>query len=148
MESPITLVIALNMKFTKNNGNIGAANSVMYMFDRFGLIEIEKSSIDEDSLMEHALEAGAEDIDTSDDELYVVKSTPADYINVCQVLEEKEIQIKNASISLVPQNRIEIDDVEKAKQVIKFIDALEDDDDVQNVYSNFDISDDVLNQLD
>ncbi len=133
--------------FGKNNGNIGASNSVKYMFDRIGLIEIMKSSIDEDTLMEYALEAEADDIDVSDSDIYLIKTTPSEFSKVLKTLEEKSVSINKSSIDLVPQNKIEIDDVSKANQVIKFIDALEDDDDVQHVYSNFDISDSVLNQL-
>lgn len=140
-------ISSVRSKFTKNNGNIGASNSVMYMFDRLGMIEVEKSVIDEDALMELALDAGAEDIETEDDDVYTVKTSVSDFSGVCQVLEEKEIAVKSSNVSLVPQNRIEIDDVTKAQQVIKFIEALEDDDDVQNVFSNFDISEDVLAQL-
>lgn len=133
--------------FTKNNGNIGATNSVMYMFDRKGLIEIDKSKIDEDTLTEHAIEAGAEDIDTTDDEVFVVEVSPNDLGDAHQYLEDKGIEIKTSSINLIPQNELVIEDETKAAQVIKFIDALEDDDDVQNVYSNFDITDELLSKL-
>jgi transcriptional/translational regulatory protein YebC/TACO1 len=103
--------------------------------------------VDEDTLMEYALEAGAEDIDSSDEEVFIVKTTPSDFSEVLKALEDNSVEIKKSSIELIPQNKIIIDDVNKANQVIKFIDALEDDDDVQHVYSNFDISDDVLQQL-
>ncbi len=133
--------------FSKNNGNIGSTNSVMYMFDRKGIIEVEKSSIDEDALTEHAIEAGADDIDTSDEQVYSIEASPGDLGTVHQYLEEQGITISSSGLKLIPQNRLEIDDAGKASQVIKFIDALEDDDDVQNVYSNFDITEDVLKQL-
>lgn len=133
--------------FTKNNGNIGATNSVMYMFDRKGYIEVEKSSLDEDTLTEHVLESGAEDIDSSDDEVYLITTDPTELGNVHRYLEEQEVSIKTSSIDLVPQNKIEITESGKAQQVIKFIDALEDDDDVQKVFTNFDISDGVLEEL-
>lgn len=134
--------------FSKNNGNIGSTNSVMYMFDRKGIIEVDKETIDEETLTEHAIEAGAEDIDSSDDKLFSIETAPSDLGDVHKYLEEKEVVIRSSSLNLIPQNKLEIDDVTKANQVIKFIDALEDDDDVQNVYSNFDITEDVLNQLD
>ena len=133
--------------FGRNNGNIGATNSVMYMFDRIGIIEVDRSTIDEDTLMEYALESGAEDIDSSDEELYIVKTSPSDFSEVLEALEGNKVEIKKSSIELVPQNKIIIEDVNKANQVIKFIDGLEDDDDVQHVFSNFDISDEVLSQL-
>ncbi len=133
--------------FSKNNGNIGSSNSVMYMFDRKGIIEVEKAAIDEDTLTEYVLDAGAEDIDVSDDQLYLIETVPTDLGDVHKYLEEQSVAIKTSSINLIPQNKIEIDEVSKASQVIKFIEALEDDDDVQNVYSNFDITDSVLQQL-
>lgn len=134
--------------FGKNNGNIGATNSVMYMFDRLGIIEILKSSIDEETLMDYALEAGADDIDEEEEEeVYIIKCQPSEYSTVAKEMEAKNLEIRKSAIDLIPQNRIVIDDINKANQVIKFIDALEDDDDVQKVYNNFDISEDVMNQL-
>ncbi len=133
--------------FSKNNGNLGSSNSVMYMFDRKGIIEVGKDSVDEETLTEYAIEAGAEDIDTEDEDVYSIETSPSEFGNVTKFLEEKGLEIRSSGLNLVPQNRLEIDDVVKANQVIKFIDALEDDDDVQKVYSNFDISEDVLNQL-
>ncbi|MCG8337997.1 MAG: YebC/PmpR family DNA-binding transcriptional regulator, partial [Proteobacteria bacterium] len=140
-------ISSVRAAFSKNNGNIGATNSVMYMFDRKGLIEVEKSTIDEDSLTEHILEGGAEDIDTSGDDVYLVETDPSELGNVHRYLEENGVDVKTSSIDLIPQNKIEITEVNKAQQVIKFIDALEDDDDVQKVFSNFDISDAVLAEL-
>ena len=134
--------------FNKNNGNLGSANSVMYMFDRVGLIEIEKSVIDEDTLMEHILEAGAEDLDTSDDQYYEIRTAPTDLHQIHTYLEEKSITIIKSNISLVPQNTVLVNETDKAKQIINFIDSLEDDDDVQNVYSNFDLTDEVIKELD
>lgn len=133
--------------FGKNNGNIGATNSVMYMFDRKGIIEIEKTKIDEDTLTEYVLDAGAEDIDATDESLFIVETDPSDLAEVHKYLEGKEVEIKKSVSDLIPQNKIEIDDVTKAGQVIRFIEALEDDDDIQNVYSNFDISESVLLEL-
>ncbi len=134
--------------FSKNNGNIGSTNSVMYMFDRKGIIEVEKDAIDEEALTEYVIEAGADDIDASDEKIFSIETAPSDLGAVHKYLEEKEVKIGSSGINLIPQNKLEIDDAGKANQVIKFIDALEDDDDVQNVYSNFDITEEVLQQLD
>jgi YebC/PmpR family DNA-binding regulatory protein len=133
--------------FSKNNGNIGETNSVMYMFERKGIVEIDKSVIDEDTLTEHAINAGAEDIDTGNDSSFFVETIPKELGDVHRFFEENSVEVKTASISLIPANKIEIDDVTKASQVIRFIEALEDDDDVQNVYTNFDISEAVLEEL-
>lgn len=133
--------------FGKHNGNIGSTNSVMYMFDRKGYIEVDKTTIDEDTLTEHVLESGAEDIDSSQEESYLIVTDPSQLGDAHKYLEEQGVEIKTSSLDLVPQNKIEITDAAKAQQVIRFIDALEDDDDVQKVFSNFDISDQVLSEL-
>ena len=117
------------------------------MFDRKGIVEIDKSVIDEDTLTEHAINAGAEDIDISNDSSFFVETIPKELGDVHRFLDENGVEVKTASISLIPANKIEIDDVTKASQVIRFIEALEDDDDVQNVYTNFDISEAVLEEL-
>ena len=94
------------------------------------------------------MEAGADDIDSEeDDEVFVIKCQPSEYSGVAKELEGKNLDIRTSAMDLIPQNKIIIDDVNKANQVIKFIDALEDDDDVQKVYSNFDISEEVMTQL-
>jgi YebC/PmpR family DNA-binding regulatory protein len=134
--------------FNKNNGNIGASNSVMYMFDRKGVIEIETRAVDEEQLTEWVIESGAEDIDASSSGLYIIETKPSRFSEVYRFLEEKSVQIKAGAIRMIPQTRLIIDDEGKALQVIRFIEALEDDDDVQNVYSNFDISEDVLERID
>ena len=140
-------ISSIRSVFSKNNSNIGETNSVMYMFDRKGIVEVEKSTIDEDTFTEHAINAGAEDIDASDEIAFLIETTPKELGKVHQYLEENGVEVKTASISLIPKNRIEIDDVSKATQVIRFIEALEDDDDVQNVFTNFDISESVLQEL-
>ncbi|PCI28277.1 MAG: YebC/PmpR family DNA-binding transcriptional regulator [SAR324 cluster bacterium] len=140
-------ISSIRFCFNKGKGNLGASNSVMYMFDRVGQIEVEKSTIDEDTLTEYILDAGAEDIDAEDENIYLITTDPSDLGDVHKFLEEKSVEIRSSAVDLIPQNKIEIDDLEKAKQVIGFIDRLEDDDDVQKVYSNFDITDDVLQQL-
>jgi YebC/PmpR family DNA-binding regulatory protein len=140
-------ISAIRFAFNKTGGNLGAANSVMYMFDREGQIEVEKSAIDEETLTDYILEAGADDIDSEDDQFYLITATPSNLNDVHSYLESKSIEVSTSGVKLVPQNKIEIDDLEQAKQVLKFIETLEDNDDVQNVFSNFDISESVLNQL-
>jgi len=140
-------ISSIRTVFGKNNGNIGATNSVLYMFDRKGIIEIDKSTIDEDTLTEYVLDAGAEDIDTTDESLFTVETAPGELAKVHQYLEDKKVEIKKSVLDLIPQNKVVIEDATKASQVIRFIEALEDNDDVQNVYSNFDISESVLSEL-
>ena len=140
-------ISSIRFIFNKNNGNLGASNSVMYMFDRVGLIEVDKSEADEETLTDYIIEAGADDIDSEDEEIFTITTAPGDLHAVHDFLEDKKLTVKTSSVDLLPQNRIEIDSLEDAQQVIRFIDALEDDDDVQKVYSNFDISDSVMAEL-
>ncbi|MDH5559381.1 MAG: YebC/PmpR family DNA-binding transcriptional regulator [Deltaproteobacteria bacterium] len=133
--------------FNKNNGNLGTSNSVLYMFERKGLIEVEKSKIDEDSLTEHILEAGGEDIDSSDEEIFEITTKPEDISQIVDYLEEKSIPVSKSQVSLIPANSIMVDDLQLARQILNFIDILEDDDDVQHVYSNLDLSQEILDQL-
>ena len=133
--------------FGKLGGNLGSTNSVQYMFDRIGQIYIEKSVIDEDSLMELIIDVGAQDMNSDDPERYEVITAISDFALVRGALEDKGIAMTEASLAWMPQNRIEIDDRKKAEQVMRLLDQLEDNEDVQNVYSNFDISDRVLAEM-
>ena len=133
--------------FNKNSGNIGATNSVMYMFDRVGLIEVEKSTIDEDALTEIVLDSGAEDIDASQEEIFEITTAMDTLFAVSSFLEEKGVKVSKAELALIPQNKLEITDTGKAEQILKFLDLLEDDEDVQNVFTNLDISDEVMVNL-
>ena len=133
--------------FRKYNGNLGSANSVQYMFDRLGSITVDKSKIDEDKLTEFVIESGAEDINTDNPELFQVITATCDFDSVRSFLEDREVPMVNAGLMWNPQTRIVIDDSKKAEQVIKLIDILEEDDDVQSVHSNFDISENVLAEI-
>ena len=133
--------------FRKYNGNLGSANSVQYMFDRLGSITVDKSKIDEDKLTEFVIEAGAEDIITDNPELFQVITATCDFDSVRSFLEDREVPMVNAGLMWNPQTRIVIDDSKKAEQVIKLIDILEEDDDVQSVYSNFDIREKVIAEI-
>ena len=133
--------------FRKYNGNLGSANSVKYMFDRLGSITIEKSKINEDKLTEFVIEAGAEDINIDNPELFQIITAHSDFDSVRSYLEDREVIMLNAELIWNPQTRIVIDDSKKAEQVIKLIDILEEDDDVQSVHSNFDISENVMAKI-
>ena len=132
--------------FTKAGGSLGESGSVSFMFDRVGVIGYESSKVAEDKIMELALEAGADDVSSSDDWHEVVTSVE----NFTKVRDEliKELGDPNeAKITWKPQNTVVIDDVEKADKLLKFMEKVEDDDDVQNVIANFDIPDDVMAKL-
>jgi YebC/PmpR family DNA-binding regulatory protein len=140
-------IASVRHAFSKCNGNLGSANSVQYMFDRMGSIMIDKTVIEEEPLTELILEAGAEDINTENPQAYHVITAPADFDVVRSYLEEKDVAMLSAEVIWNPQNRVEIDDSKKAEVLIKLIDILEDDEDVNSVHSNFDIRDNVMAEL-
>lgn len=126
--------------FSKSGGELGAPNSVAWMFERKGYIEIEKDKIDEEALMDLALEAGAEDI-VAGDEVFEVTSAPEDFNALRDALEEKGIEMRSAETTMIPQNMTVVEG-EKAGKVIALLEKLEDNDDVQKVCANCDIQGD------
>ena len=139
-------IASLRTVFNKYDSALGGPNTVLYMFDRKGVLRIPTSAIDEHKLTETILEAGAEDLDTDSSD-YVV-TCPLDTLeDVKAALEQQEIEIRTAELAQIPQTRVVIADKEQAEQVLGFLYLLEEDDDVQNVYTNFDISDAVMAEL-
>jgi YebC/PmpR family DNA-binding regulatory protein len=128
--------------FSKNGGKLGTSGSVAYLFERKGVILIPRDSVDEDELMELALEGGAEDVETMESD-YRVVTAPEDFAAVRDTLREAGVEFENAEITMQPQNSIELD-ASTARQTLRLIDALEENDDVQDVYANFDISEEVM----
>ncbi len=126
--------------FTKNGGNLGESNSVAWMFDRKGLIIIDKTKATEDQLMEIALEAGADDVADEETNFEVITSLE-DFNTVRDALEAAEIEMESAELVYMPQNTITVDK-EAAEKLIKFVDMLEENDDVQKVHANFELPDD------
>jgi YebC/PmpR family DNA-binding regulatory protein len=125
--------------FTKNGGNLGGAGSVSYMFKPRGFIAIAKDKVDEEKLMDLALEAGADDIVPSGD-VFEVYTSPHGYEAVLAAVKKAGIEPEEAQIGKYAENNITLEGV-KAQQMLKLIEALEESDDVQNVWANFDISD-------
>ncbi len=126
--------------FAKNGGNLGATGSVSYMFKRQGVIEYDAETTDEDQLMEVALEAGAEDVG-SEDGVITVTTDPADFEKTLEALQAKGFASVSAEVSMVPDVYSTLD-VEMTRKVLKLIDKLEEDEDVQNVYSNIEVPED------
>ena len=131
--------------FSKCGGNLGTDGSVAYMFERKVQISFAPG-VDEDALMEAALEAGADDVVTNDDGSVDVFTSFSDFIAVNEALTEAGFKSEAAEISMIPSTTTPLD-LETAQKVLKLIDMLEDLDDVQNVYSNAEIPDDVMAQL-
>ncbi|NYB16236.1 MAG: YebC/PmpR family DNA-binding transcriptional regulator, partial [Acinetobacter baumannii] len=125
---------------------LGTAGSVAYLFTKRGEITFDDVSL-EDKIMDVALEAGAEDIEVSEDEILVITS-PETFGEVQDALAAAGLKSDNAEVVMSPSTKAEITDIDQAKQVMKLIDMLEDLDDVQNVYTNVEFSDEVLAQLD
>jgi len=131
--------------FSKNAGNLGEAGCVSWMFDKKGLIVFEKDKVNEEKLMDLALEAGAQDVQEIDKE-YEVITEPADFERVKKQLDEAKLTPTYAEISMVPQSTVRLTGKE-AQQMLRLMESLEDSEDVQHVYANFDIPDEELEQL-
>ena len=130
---------------TKYNGNMGAAGSVGYLFSKRGLIAVERKGVDEDKVMEVALEAGAEDVREAGDLLEVV-TTPDAFADVREALEKASVPVASAEVTMLPASTVTVSG-QNARTLLKLLEALEDNDDVQSVSSNMDIAAEELEQL-
>ena len=124
--------------FDKCGGNLGQSGSVMFMFDRKGIIEIEAEGLNEDDVMEAALEAGAEDFDF-DGDIFEISTAPNELGTVRDALEEKGYSFVSAQVHYIPQTTSVIEDSETAEKMEKLIDLLEENDDVQNIWHNWEM---------
>lgn len=132
--------------FDRSGGSLGTTGCVNWMFSKKGLITVSTANVDEDQLLELALGAGAEDMENTG-EVYEMTCDPAAYEELKKTLEEKEIPIEVAEISMVPQTMVAIEDEHTARKIISLMEAIEDHDDVQNAYANFDIPDELIAKL-
>ena len=131
--------------FKRNNSEFAARGSVSRNFERRGQIIVEKTAAEEDKLMEIVLEAGADDLVT-DDEGYEILTQPSAYQAVATALENAQIPAVSSEIAFLPMTQKEVTDLAKVKALLKFVEALEDNEDVQNVYHDADISDELMAQ--
>jgi YebC/PmpR family DNA-binding regulatory protein len=131
--------------FTKHGGSLGESGCVSWMFHMKGRIAFEKSKIDEDKVFELALDAGADDVVTEESELVVI-TPPEAFEAVKSAIHQAGLNFETAEITMIPQNSVKIEGRE-AESMIRLMEALEDIDDVQNVYSNFDVSEDLMLSL-
>lgn len=129
--------------FSKSNGNLGESGCVAWMFEKRGLIQVDKSQYSEEELMDLALEAGADDVVEEETEFQVF-TAPEDFNDVCAALEEQGVKYIDATISMIPKNTVELTEEKPARSLMKLLDNLEEHDDVQNVYANFDIDDELM----
>ena len=131
--------------FERHGGNLGEPGCVAWMFDKKGLIVIEKDQVDEEKLLDLALEAGAEDVNEEESEFEVI-TDPSDFETVKEAVDNASIPYTLAEISMIPKNTVKLEG-KKAQQMVNLMSGLEDNDDVSNVYANFDIPDEVMEAL-
>jgi len=132
--------------FEKGGGSMGTPGCVSWMFNKRGMITIPTSAIGEDELMDLVLGAGAEDMQNVG-EVYEITCDPAAYLGLKKAIEEKNIPIQSAEISMVPQNMVAISEADTARKIIRLMDAFDDQDDVQNAHANFDIPEEIIAEL-
>ncbi|MFH1853710.1 MAG: YebC/PmpR family DNA-binding transcriptional regulator [Candidatus Omnitrophota bacterium] len=130
--------------FSKKNGSIAGAGSVSWMFEKKGYIEIDKSTVSEDKIMSIVLDAGAQDMETGED-VYSITTDPKDFEAVKKAIEDNNIKPNSAEITMIPKSTVQLTG-DDAKNVLGLMEVLEDHDDSQNVYANFDIPDELLNR--
>ena len=126
--------------FSKHGGSMGENGSVGWMFDRKGVITIDRQAHDEEKMMELALECGADDV-IDDEDVWTIQTNMEDFTSVRDALEGQGVTMQSASLAMVPQNLVAVD-AAVAEKVMRLMDALDDNDDVQNVYANADFPDD------
>ncbi len=132
--------------FTKSNGNLGESGCVAWMFEKKGLILVDKETVSEEELMDQALEAGAEDMVEEGDEFQIF-SAPEELDDVRNALEEAGVTFLDAAVSMIPKNTVDVTDEKVGRALLKLLENLEEHDDVQNVHANFDIDDELMEQL-
>lgn len=132
--------------FNKNHGNLGETGCVGWMFKEQGIISINKNGASQDELFELAINAGADDFLEEEDE-YRILTSPEDLQKVAEELEKKAYKLLSAEVSRIPENTISVEDKDSAKFLLRLLDSIENHEDVQNVYSNFEIDDSLLEEL-
>jgi YebC/PmpR family DNA-binding regulatory protein len=131
--------------FDRHGGSLGSPGCVAWIFENKGIVTFDGSGITEEKLMEIALEAGAEDVSESDGEFEVI-SSPADFETVKKAFDDKKMLYKQAELTKIPKNTVKLEG-KKAEQMLNIMEAFEDSDDVNHVYANFDIPDEVMEAL-
>lgn len=136
-------VAEVRSAFNKGGGAMGEAGSVSWMFDKRGVFAFPKADFAEDVLMEAALDAGAEDVSGEDEEVWQVMTLPENFTAVQEAFDAAGLKYVSAELSMIPQNTISVD-VETGQKLLRLVETLEDNDDVQQVHANFDLPDELL----
>lgn len=145
-DNRVRTVADVRHAFAKSGGNLGESGCVGYMFDHKGLLVVDKASIDEEKLLELALDAGAEDVVVEEGE-FQVTCTAEEFSEVQESLTTAGVSFVEAKVSMIPKIVVDIKDEKVARQILTMIERLEDHDDVQNVHANFDIPDDLMEAI-
>ncbi|TET18521.1 MAG: YebC/PmpR family DNA-binding transcriptional regulator [Candidatus Cloacimonadota bacterium] len=131
---------------TKHGGSMGETGSVIWMFHQKGLIHVEKDDVDEDKLLEISLDGGAEDVSLQTD-IYEITTEPSHFEEVKKLLEKAKYKILRAEMTKAPQSTIRVKDAKSADKIIGLMEDLEEHEDIQHVYANFDITDEILDSI-
>jgi YebC/PmpR family DNA-binding regulatory protein len=131
--------------FDRVGGKLGTDGSVSWMFERKGVIFVDAAEHDEETVMAAAIDAGAEDV-LSEGDSFEIRCEPADFVNVRRKLEQAGIGLASAELTMIPKNTVALDETD-ARKTLRLLDALEENDDVQEVFANFDIPDEVMQGL-
>lgn len=131
---------------SKRGANMTSAGAVSFLFQKKGYIVVEKNAVEEDKLMNIVLDAGAEDLKTEDPKIYEILTQPADLDTVKSAIDAKKIPMQSAEITMLPSTTIKITDKATAASILSLMDALEEHEDVQHVYANFDIPDELIEE--
>jgi YebC/PmpR family DNA-binding regulatory protein len=129
--------------FAKNDGNLGSTGAVAWLFERWGRVLVPAEGVDEDDLTLAAAEGGAEDV-SRDGDVFEIVAEPEALVSVREALEAAGFAVEDADVTMIPKTTVAIDDESSAKKLVRLIEALEENDDVQDVYANFDIPERVL----
>ncbi len=132
--------------FAKSNGNLGESGCVAYMFDKKGMMLVDKAGTSEEELMDLAIEAGADDV-VEEEEHFQIITAPEDFDEVRENLEKAGVAFVEASLTMIPQTIVDVAEEKSAKALLKLLDSLEGHEDVQHVHANFDISDELMEKL-
>ncbi len=136
----------IKSQFTKLGGNLGETNSVAWNFDRKGVITIATGGKSEDELLELVLESGADDMDYNEDSSRIICAMEL-FGGVNKFFDDKKIMIEESKLEYIPKTMVDINNVDEARRVMKFIENFEDHDDVQNLFTNMDVDDSIMEQL-
>ncbi len=145
-DNKIRTVADVRHILTKHGGNLGSNGCVAWMFDKAGVIIIDGDATDEDTIMEIATDAGADDV-IAEGGVFEVRTDPADIDTVRSAIEAKGIEMISAEVTMIPQNTVKLTKESEASSMLKMFELLEENEDVQKVYANFDIDEDLLEKL-